>query len=131
MKICRHNEKFSKYSENFSKKPLLFVYDNNKNDLIGAVKIVNALKKRGNRRYACRGVQGRRRILRKTQKRKSSIQSDFFWRKRIFLDDTTDFFRAVGHLFFSDFFKGIFLKTRSLLIRKSHKCSRGAKTKYC
>ena len=44
LKICRHNELFMKYSENFSKKPLLFIYDNNKNDLIGAVKVVNALK---------------------------------------------------------------------------------------
>lgn len=128
LKICRHNELFMKYSENFSKKPLLFIYDNNKNDLIGAVKIVNALKNAEigvTLVVAYRDFDG---YYEKTKKEIIEATSGLFG-VSVFLDDTTDF-SVLSDICFSDFSKE-FLKTRSLLIRKSRKCSRGAKTKFC
>lgn len=106
LKICRHNEKFSKYSENFSKKPLLFIYDNNKNDLIGAVKIVNALKNAEigvTLVVAYRDGDG---YYEKTKKEITEATSGLFG-VSVFLDDTTDF-SVLSDICFSDFSKEFF-----------------------
>lgn len=106
LKICRHNEKFSKYSENFSKKPLLFVYDNNKNDLIGAVKVVNALKNAEigiTLVVAYRDFDG---YYEKTKKEIIEATSGLFG-VSVFLDDTTDF-SVLSDICFSDFSKEFF-----------------------
>lgn len=108
LKICRHNELFSKYSENFSKKPLLFVYDNNKNDLIGAVKIVNALKNAEigvTLVVAYRDFDG---YYEKTKKEITEATSGLFG-VSVFLDDTTDF-SVLSDICFSDFSKEFFEK---------------------
>lgn len=101
LKICRHNELFMKYSENFSKKPLLFIYDNNKNDLIGAVKIVNALKNAEigvTLVVAYRDFDG---YYEKTKKEIIEATSGLFG-VSVFLDDTTDF-SVLSDICFSDF----------------------------
>lgn len=106
LKICRHNELFSKYSENFSKKPLLFVYDNNKNDLIGAVKVVNALKNAEigvTLVVAYRDFDG---YYEKTKKEITEATSGLFG-VSVFLDDTTDF-SVLSDICFSDFSKEFF-----------------------
>lgn len=106
LKICRHNELFMKYSENFSKKPLLFIYDNNKNDLIGAVKIVNALKNAEigvTLVVAYRDFDG---YYEKTKKEITEATSGLFG-VSVFLDDTTDF-SVLSDICFSDFSKGFF-----------------------
>ena len=105
LKICRHNELFMKYSENFSKKPLLFVYDNNKNNLIGAVKVVNALKNAEigvTLVVAYRDGDG---YYEKTKK--EIIDSVGLFGVSVFLDDTTDF-SVLSDICFSDFSKEIF-----------------------
>ena len=105
LKICRHNEKFSKYSENFSKKPLLFVYDNNKNDLIGAVKVVNALK---NAEIGVTLVVAYRDFDGYYEKTKKEIVDTVgLFGVSVFLDDTTDF-SVLSDICFSDFSKEFF-----------------------
>lgn len=106
LKICRHNELFMKYSENFLKKPLLFVYDNNKNDLIGAVKVVNALKNAEigvTLVVAYRDGDG---YYEKTKKEITEATSGLFG-VSVFLDDTTDF-SVLSDICFSDFSKEFF-----------------------
>lgn len=128
LKICRHNGLFMEYSENFSKKPLLFIYDNNKKDLIGAMKVVNALKNAEigvTLVVAYRDGDG---YYEKTKKEIVEATSGLFG-VSVFLDDTTDF-SVLSDICFPTFQRN-FLKTRPLSIRKSLKCSRGAKTKYC
>lgn len=106
LKICRHNELFMKYSENFSKKPLLFIYDNNKNDLIGAVKVVNALKNAEigvTLVVAYRDFDG---YYEKTKNEITEATSGLFG-VSVFLDDTTDF-SVLSDICFSDFSKEFF-----------------------
>ena len=106
LKICRHNELFMRYSENFSKKPLLFIYDNNKNDLIGAVKVVNALKNAEigvTLVVAYRDFDG---YYEKIKKEITEATSGLFG-VSVFLDDTTDF-SVLSDICFSDFSKGFF-----------------------
>lgn len=106
LKICRHNGLFMEYSENFSKKPLLFIYDNNKKDLIGAVKVVNALKNAEigvTLVVAYRDGDG---YYEKTKKEIVEATSGLFG-VSVFLDDTTDF-SVLSDICFSDFSKEFF-----------------------
>ena len=106
VKICRHNELFSKYSENFLKKPLLFVYDNNKRELSRAVKVVNALK---NAEIGVTLVVAYRDFDGYYEKNKKEIVEAVSGLSEVsvFLDDATDY-SVLSDICFSDFSKYVF-----------------------